>query len=54
MFTQNLTLSETLQISHVVLIRCVKECSACFLAEVCLVFEMLRMQKTVVCGHVST
>ena len=48
-----LTLSETLQISHVDLIRCVKECSACFLAEVCLVFEMLRMQKTVVCGHVS-
>ena len=46
LFTQNWTLSETLQISHVVLIRCVKECSACFLAEVCLVFEILRMQKT--------
>ena len=42
------------EISHVVLIRCVKECSACFLSEVCLVFKMLRMQKTVVCGHVST
>ena len=39
LFTQNWTLSETLQISHVVLIRCVKECSACFLAEVCLVFR---------------
>ena len=45
-FTQNWTLSETLQISHVVFIRCVKECSVCFLAEVCLVFEVLRMQKT--------
>ena len=37
---------ETLQISHVVLIRCVKECSVCFLAEVCLVFDILHMQKT--------
>ena len=45
-FTQNWTLSETLQISHVVLIRYVKECSVYFLAEVCLVFEILRMQKT--------
>ena len=51
MFYSNLTLSETLQILHVVLIRCVKECSVCFLAEVCLVFEILRMQKTVVCGR---
>ena len=31
---------------NVVLIRCVKECSVCFLAEVCLVFEILCMQKT--------
>ena len=45
-FTWNWTLSETLQISHVVLIRYVKECSVCFLVEVCLVFEILRMQKT--------
>ena len=38
---------------NVVLIRCVKECSVCFLAEVCLVFEILCMQKAVFCGHVS-
>ena len=45
-FTQNWTSPETLQISHVVLIRCVKECFVCFLAEVCLVFKILCMQKT--------
>ena len=32
--------------NDVVLIRCVKECSVCFLTEVCLVFEILHMQKT--------
>ena len=45
-----------LQISHVVLIKCVKECSVCFLAEVCLVFEILGMQKTCIlwsCQHVT-
>ena len=30
----------------VVLIRCVKECSVCFLAEVCLVFEILCKPKS--------
>ena len=29
-FTQNRTLSKTLQISHAVLFRCLKQCSACF------------------------
>ena len=34
-----------LQILHAVLFRCVKQCSMCFLAEVCFIFEMLSMQK---------
>ena len=52
-FTQNWTLSKTLQISHAALFRCVKQCSVCFLAEVCLVFKILCMQKTCICSHVS-
>ena len=44
-FTQNWTLSKTLQISHAVLFRCVKQCSVCFFAEVFFVYEILRMQK---------
>ena len=45
-FTQNWTLSKTLQISHAVLFRCVKQCSVCFFAEVFFVYEILRMQKS--------
>ena len=44
-FTQNLTLSETLQISHAVLFTWVKQCSACFFPEICFLFEILRMRK---------
>ena len=40
-FTQKWTLSKPLQISHAVLFRCVKQCSVCFLPEVCFVFEIL-------------
>ena len=45
-FTQNWTLSKTLQISHAVLFRCAKQCSVCFSAEVFFVYEILRMQKS--------
>ena len=45
-FTQNWTLSKTLQILHAVLFRCVKQCSVCFFAEVFFVYEILRMQKS--------
>ena len=45
-FTQNWTLSKTLQISHAVLFRCVKQCSVSFFAEVFFVYEILRMQKS--------
>ena len=45
-FTQNWTLSKTLQISHAVLFRCVKQCSVCFFAEVFFVYKILRMQKS--------
>ena len=45
-FTQNWTLSKTLQISHAVLFRCIKQCSVCFFAEVFFVYEILRMQKS--------
>ena len=45
-FTQKWTLSKTLQILHAVLFTCVKQCSTCFFPEVCIVFEILRMQKT--------
>ena len=45
-FTQNWTLLKTLQISHAVLFRCVKQCSVCFFAEVFFVYEILRMQKS--------
>ena len=41
-FTQNRTLSETIQISHAVLFRCLKQCSACFFPEACFLFEILR------------
>ena len=34
-----------LQILHAVLFMCVKQCSACFFPEVCIVFKILRMQK---------
>ena len=44
-FTQNWTLSETLQISHAVLLTWVKQCSACFFPEVRFLFEILRMRK---------
>ena len=44
-FTQNRTLSKTLQISHAVLFRCLKQCSACFFPEACFLFEILRMRK---------
>ena len=44
-FTQNRTLSKTLQISHAVLFRCLKHCSACFFPEACFLFEILRMRK---------
>ena len=44
-FTQKWTLSKMLQISHAVLFTCAKQCSACFFPEVCIVFEILRMQK---------
>ena len=53
LFTQKWTWSETLHILHVVLFKCVKQCSLCFHAEVCFVFEILRMQKTCICGHDS-
>ena len=46
LFTQNWTLSKTLQISHAVLFRCVKQCSVCFFAEVFSVYNILRMQKS--------
>ena len=42
---QNRTLSKTLQISHAVLFRCLKQCSACFFPEACFLFEILRMKK---------
>ena len=42
---QNRTLSKTLQISHAVLFRCLKQCSACFFPEACFLFETLRMRK---------
>ena len=42
------------QIWHAVLFRCVKQCSVGFFAQVCFVFEILRMQKTCICCHVST
>ena len=45
-FTQKQTLSKMLQISHAALFRYVKQCSVCFFAEVCSVFEILRMQKS--------
>ena len=45
-FTQNWTLSETLQISHAVLFTWVKQCSACIFPEVCFLFEILCMRKT--------
>ena len=46
-FTQKWTLSKMLQIPHVVLFRCLKQCSACFFPKVCSFFEILRnMQKT--------
>ena len=41
---------------HAVLFKCVKQCSACFFPEVCIVFEILRMQKTLYllsCQHVT-
>ena len=44
-FIQKWTLSKMLQILHAVLFRCVKQCSMCFLAEVCFIFEILSMQK---------
>ena len=51
-FTQNRTLSKTLQISHAVLFRCLKQCSACFFPEACFLFEILRMRKnTFFRGH---
>ena len=45
-FLLNWTLSKTLQISHAVLFRCVKQCSVCFFAEVFFVYEILRKQKS--------
>ena len=45
-----------LQILHAVLFTCAKQCSACFFPEVCIVFEILRMQKTLYllwCQHVT-
>ena len=45
-FTQNWTLSKTLQILHAVLFRYVKQCSVCFFAEVFFFYEILRMQKS--------
>ena len=45
-FTQKWTLSKTLQISHAVLLRCVKQYSICVFPEICFLFEILRMQKT--------
>ena len=51
-FTQNRTLSKTLQISHAVLFRCLKQCSACFFPEACFLLEILRMRKnTFFRGH---
>ena len=51
-FTQNRPLSKTLQISHAVLFRCLKQCSACFFPEACFLFEILRMRKnTFLWGH---
>ena len=51
-FTQNRTLSKTLQISHAVLFRCLKQCSTCFFPEACFLLEILRMQKnTFFRGH---
>ena len=44
-FTQNRTLSKTLQISHAVLFKCLKQCSACFFPEACFLFEILRTRK---------
>ena len=35
-----------LQILHVVMFRFVKQCSVCFVSEVCFVFEILPMPKT--------
>ena len=34
--------TENWKFSHAVLFRCVKQCSVCFLAEVCFVFKILR------------
>ena len=34
-----------LQIMRAVLLRCVKQCSACVFPEICFLFEILRMQK---------
>ena len=45
-FTQDWTLSKTLQNSHAVLFRCVKQCSVGFFPEVFFVYEILRMQKS--------
>ena len=42
-FTQKWTLLKTLQISHAVLFRCIKQCSVCFFADVCFVFKILHM-----------
>ena len=56
-FLLKIELCQKRMTTHVVLIRCVKECSVCFLAEVCLVFEILRMQKTYIWWsrqHVTT
>ena len=51
-FTQNRTLSKTLQISHAVLFRCLKQCFACFFPEACFLFDTLRMRKnTFFRGH---
>ena len=51
-FTQNRTLSKMLQISHAVLFRCLKQCSACFFPEACFLLEILRMRKnTFFRGH---
>ena len=46
LFTHNWTLSKTLQISHAVLFRCAKQWSVWFFAEVFLVYDILRMQKS--------
>ena len=49
-FTQNWTLSKTLQISHAVLFRCVKQCSVCFLLKFSSFTRYYVCKKACICG----